>query len=724
VKESNPVTKRIKSNRKARRPHHLVITTVISFLGAGAGPPPTPVVEHKETLFGLSVSDPYHWMEAGGPSFDNWLTDQAGYARGSLEAVPGRAALLSEIGKLWESETRVGSVFFVGQSWIYSKLRSGDPVGRIYIRSATDGRERALIDPAVFDSDSGAAQIDYLSVSPDGRFIAYGVSVGGSEVGTLRVRRVENGVDLPETFDRTRYARPNWSDNSSFLYTRLPVGNAGTSLTGGRVFVHRLGQRVETDRAVFGPDFVASVGGNGAFFRGVSSPDSSIVVGEFDTGLTSSPMSLFITSKDKLENGPQWRQISGPNDEIRGIIIHGTDLYLQSAKNHPRQRILRITAANANLATAETVLGEGAASIDGMVAAADALYVRRAEGGVGQLIRIPWGGKPEQITAPFEGAFMGLTANRSEPGVALRIQGWTRSQTVYAYQPSEHRFVDTGIVAPSAVSFDDIAAFMVRVPARDGAAVPVSILAKRGITHDAGHPIIMYAYGAYGATEDPTFNATRRAWFDRGGVYVVVHVRGSGGFGDDWHRAGQLQNKTNSINDFIDTAEYLIRTGWATPERLSCVGVSAGAIVIGGAIVARPDLFSAALIHGGLLNALRLKQLPIGPFNAGEFGSTDTAEGTQMLYAIDAYQQIRNGVAYPGVVISVGRNDTRVSPWMPSKFAARLQAATVGPRPILLRVDDVGGHAGGTKDQIVSRLTDAYAFLLWQAGVSDFQPQR
>ena len=146
--------------------------------------------------------------------------------------------------------------------------------------------------------------------------------------------------------------------------------------------------------------------------------------------------------------------------------------------------------------------------------------------------------------------------------------------------------------------------------------------------------------------------------------------------------------------------------------------------MIGGAVAARPDLFSAAVIRAGLVNALGLERIPIGPFNTSEFGSTKTRAGAKMLYAIDAYHGLRDGVAYPGVIVSTARNDSRISPWMPAKFAARLQAATAGPRPELLRVEEAGGHAGGNVQQIEEEVADYYSFMLWQAGVPGFEPIR
>jgi prolyl oligopeptidase len=703
----------------------VVLPLAVLPLAAAAAPPPTPSVPHVDQYFGMTFSDPYHWMEDGGPRFEEWLTAQSAYTRATLDAIPGRAALLDQLRRLDAGETRVSGATRAGGQFIYSKTRPDDAVAKIFVRPLAGGAERVLIDPARFDAGGQAGRLDYWSASPDGRHIAYGVSLGGAETGTLHVMDVATGADLPEAMDRTRYARPSWIDNTAFLYSRLPAPPPGGTqrLNGGSVFLHRVGTPVDTDIPAFGPgllpgrklpvDF---------FFRGVGSVDSSIAVGEYDAGLGNSPKAMFTADERRLGPRADWHMAARLDDDMRGAVLHGDALFLRSARAAPRQRIIRISAAAPDLAKAQVVLPEGSATIADMVAASDALYVQLDEAGLGRLVRIPWGGKPENLATPFDGSIVGLTANAAEPGIVLRMQGWVRSQAVFAYDPATKQFVDTGIAPPSAVSFADIQATDTRVRAADGAMVPVTIVAPRGAVPDGHHPTLLYAYGAYGITLQPYFDPSRRVWFDHGGIYVVVHVRGSGGFGDDWHRAGRLAEKRNSITDFIAAAEYMVKSGWATPATLSAWGGSAGAIVIGGAVTARPHLIGAALIEVGLLNMLRLEKIPIGPFNTGEFGATDTEEGVRMLAAIDAYQNVRDHVAYPGVLVATGRNDARVSPWMPAKFAARLQAATTGPRPVLLRVNDAGGHAGGTKADAETEEADYYSFLLWQAGLPDFQP--
>jgi prolyl oligopeptidase len=699
----------------------------VLLLEAAAGPPPAPTIAHTDTLFGMTFDDPYAWMEEGGPDFDTWIAGQSAYAREVLDGIPGRAALLAEIRRMGAGETRVGSVVAVDGQWFYSVTRPRDAVAKLFVRAGEHGKDRLLVDPARFDESAARAHIDYWAIAPDGRHLVYGVSVGGAETGTLRVMEVASGRDLPGQIDQTRYAGPSWRDNESFVYTRLPApaSDGRQPLTGGRVLLHRLGTDPASDPAVFGAGVVPGVDVPSDVFVAVyASPGSDQVVAKYDTGLASSEETLFIAPAASLDGGqPPWRRIAGKEDRVLKVALHNDWMYLRSALDAPQQKVLRTRLSAPDVAHAEAVVPEGGATVAAMVAAEDALYVRLLEDGLGQLLRVKWsGGEPEKLALPFEGSIMGMSANPAHPGVILRLQGWTESQTVFFYDPATGRFSNTDLAPPSPVSFADVAWSHVRAPSTDGAMVPLAILGKRDMPPGVPRPMLLYGYGSYNYALEATFNPLRRAWFDHGGVFAVAHVRGSGGFGDDWHQGGRLDTKPNSIADFIACAEYLVREGWTTPGMLGLQGASAGGIIVGGAITARPDLFSAAIINVGLVNALRLEQIPIGPFNTGEFGSTLTEEGVRMLHAIDVYQQVRPGVAYPGVLITTGRNDTRISAWMPAKLAARLQADTAGPRPVLLAVDETGGHLGSVKEKLEEETADFYSFLLWQAGVAGFQP--
>jgi prolyl oligopeptidase len=196
----------------------------------------------------------------------------------------------------------------------------------------------------------------------------------------------------------------------------------------------------------------------------------------------------------------------------------------------------------------------------------------------------------------------------------------------------------------------------------------------------------------------------------------VAHIRGGGEYGHDWHRAGRLLAKGNTITDFIDCAEYLTAQGYTTPSRLAGMGGSAGGIPAGGALVRRPDLWAAIVLHIPLVNGLRAEFAENGPINVPEFGSVSTEEGLRSLLIVDSYNRVRDATPYPAVLLTTGRNDPRVPSWQPGKMAARLQAATAAGRPVLLRVEEQGGHGGigATTDQVDAQIADRLAFLLHQ----------
>jgi prolyl oligopeptidase len=212
------------------------------------------------------------------------------------------------------------------------------------------------------------------------------------------------------------------------------------------------------------------------------------------------------------------------------------------------------------------------------------------------------------------------------------------------------------------------------------------------------------------------------AWLERGGVIAIAHPRGGGELGEDWHRAGMKETKLNTVFDTIACAQYLIDEHYTTPRTLAVSGASAGGIAVGGAITWRPYLFAAAIDHAGATDSLRDETTAAGPVNIPEFGSTKTPEGFRALHAMSAYAQVHDGVDYPAVLLETGINDPRVDAWIIAKMAARLQAATAGDKPILLRVDFDTGHFGGTTNQTNQLLADEWSFLLWQFGDPGFQP--
>jgi prolyl oligopeptidase len=419
-----------------------------------------------------------------------------------------------------------------------------------------------------------------------------------------------------------------------------------------------------------------------------------------------------------------WKKVADEADAVTSFDVHGESLFLVSHKDASRFKVLRTSLENPDLNHATAVVPASDVVVVGISAASDALYVQDLDGGLGRLRRLPYlGGSSQPVKLPFEGAIQTLVTNPTESGAWLELTSWTKSPLWYSLDASSGKLTDTGLVAPSPVDYSQVESEEVKARSADGTMVPLSIIHKRGIALDGSHPTWLEGYGAYGITLDPTFRPTLLAFFERGGIFAVAHVRGGGEYGEDWHAGGQKLTKQHTIDDMLAGAQYLIDHKYTSAAHLAGEGTSAGGVTIGGAITQRPDLFGAALIRVGDSDSLRSELMASGPANIPEFGTVKEPDGFKGLFAMDAYQHVKPNTKYPAVLLTTGANDPRVAPWQAAKMAARLQVSTTSGKPVLLRVDYDAGHGlGSTKTQRDGELADEIAFLFWQLGVPEFQP--
>ncbi len=593
------------------------------------------------------------------------------------------------------------------------------------MRDGFKGAERLLIDPDKLSAPGKRYSIDSYNPSFDGKYVAYTVSLGGSENGEMRVVETATGRDMGEHIDRCRFGAGAWlPDGRTFLYNRLQKLAANAPPTElyqkSRVYMHTLGSDPDKDRAIFGYEVNPSIKMETAPLPFASVPiGSKYVIALVNSGV--SPNSeYYVTTLDKIGATPiPWRRIASLDDEISGSDIHGDDLYLVTYKNTPRFKVIHINLAQADLAKAETVFPASDAVVTAVGTAKDAVYVQTLDAGVGKLWRVDYkGGAPQAIKLPYDGtAFVGWTDQETE-GLLFGLTSWTKSTAYFAYNPKTQTATNTTLVPPIPIDMSSIETTSVRVKSHDGTMVPLVILYKRGLKRDATNPTLLDGYGAYGIVNtEPFFASNFLPWLERGGVIALAGVRGGGEYGEDWHLAGKEKTKPNTWKDFIACAEYLINEKYTSPAHLSGLGGSAGGILIGNSIVERPDLFGAAIDQVGDNNALRFETTSNGIPNIPEFGSVKTEDGFKALLAMDAYNKVKNGVKYPAVLLTTGINDPRVEPWMSAKMAARLQAASTSGKPVLLRVDYDAGHGfGSTKRQRNEQNADIYAFLFQQLG--------
>ncbi len=407
------------------------------------------------------------------------------------------------------------------------------------------------------------------------------------------------------------------------------------------------------------------------------------------------------------------------------IAVQGDELYLLTYKGTPRYKVIRIDARKPDLGLADIVIPPSQAVINGIHQAKDALYADMMDGGIGRLVRVPYGAsaKPQSIPLPFDGSIY-LSVDPRAAGVIINAATWTRAGRIFEYDPQTKKISDTSI-QPAGPHDDpgNLEAVEVKVPSHDGTMVPLSIVHRKGLKLDGTNPTLMEGYGGYSISITPYFDPKQLAWYESGGIFAVCHVRGGGENGEEWHLAGKGATKPNTWLDFIACAQYLIDKKYTSTPRLAGRGGSAGGILIGRAITERPDLFAAAVIDVGVLDAVRYEHSANGQTNAPELGTVKTEEGFKNLYQMSAYHHVTDGTAYPAVLLTTGSNDPRVDPWCPGKMTARLQAATSSGKPVLLRVDYGGGHGGGSGEAEQQEAdADRWSFLLWQFGVPGFQP--
>jgi prolyl oligopeptidase len=414
-----------------------------------------------------------------------------------------------------------------------------------------------------------------------------------------------------------------------------------------------------------------------------------------------------------------WTKIADIEDAVTDFAFIGDTIYLKTHKDAPRYKVIVTSLKAPDLAHATVAVPGSNVVIQQLFIAENYLLTRDLDGGITRMRRLPLhGGSLEEVALPFAGSLTGVASISSSPIVLLQLTSWTISPRIYLYDSAENVVQDSGWLAPSPIDFSAIETREVQVPAKDGVLIPLSIISKKGLERDGNNPTLLTGYGSYGLTIDPTFLPTMLTWYERGGVYAVAHIRGGGEYGEEWHKAGQKLNKQNTIDDFIACAEYLIAQKYTQPERLAGEGTSAGGIPSGGSLVKRPDLWAVMVIRVGVTNVLRFEVSENGPPNVPELGSVNTEDGFKGLMIMDAYHKVKDGIRYPAVLLTTGLNDPRVVVWQATKITARLQEASSSGRPILLRIEEQGGHGmGSTKLQVEAELADKLAFLLEQMGV-------
>ncbi len=691
-----------------------------------AGPPVAPVRPMTQALWGVSVTDPYRWMEAEGPEWKSYALAEGAYTRHVLDTIPGREALLAGVERYTRGLVAVSAVQ-IGGDQIFTQVRpAGADTFKLYVRQGRHGADRLLVDPDAHAPAGSHASLDWWACSPDGNHVVFGVSPGGSENSVAHIIVTETAALLPESIDRTENASPSWApDGSGFFYNRLQPGQALDSLDRYKfstAWFHRLNTDPAADVRVLakGSSPVVQIADIDLPIL-EATPGSDVALGMIASGVQNE-IGLYATTASAAQAGsPAWIEICAPAAKVTSAAVHGPDIYLLSHDKASHYKVLKTSAAAPSAATASLAVPESAAVIRGIAAAKDGLYIQDLDAGLGALRRKAYDGTLTAIALPFEGSIDALYADTLHDGAWFLLQGWVRP-SVLCYVGPDGVVVQTEIAPAPPIDVSPYTAEEVFATAVDGVKIPLSIVYRKGLRRDGSAPLLLDAYGSYGITEDPAFIARWLPLLDLGGVFAVAHVRGGGELGEDWHLAGQKLNKPNTWRDMIAAARYLIEARYTQSAKLAIIGGSAGGITVGRFMTEQPGLAAVVIDEVGVSNATRSEFSPNGPPNIPEFGTVTDPVGFKGLYEMDAYLHVRDGTAYPSVLLTTGLNDPRVSSWEPTKMTARLQAATASKNPVLLRIETDAGHGiGSTLSQRDHETADILAFMLWRTGDPRYQ---
>jgi prolyl oligopeptidase len=696
--------------------------------------PPTKTIDASDTYFGKSYKDPYRWLEnLKDQAVEAWFKAQATLTDDLLAKIPARDALAEEWMRLDKLQpARYNAIQYEHGRVFYKKTLGGENVGKLYFRLGWKGAEKLLFDPSSF-KPKGAKPGDVTTIqsivpSPDGRYVALGFSAAGAEYSEVRVLDVSRGTLLPESMYPSFGARGWTTDSKAIFYDAGKVTDIKSMdiKLNRKTRLHRLGTDIATDLDFFSnesyPDLGIAAKESPRAAIDESYPD--IVVGRVST--VQPEMRVYYAPVSQMKGSAKlaWKELSKASDKlVRGLEFYKHQAYAVTYAGAPNYKVIRTSLEHPDWEHAETVLPEAKDSIQYIAKSKRFLFVVYSDGIVRRIVKYDLdAGKSSDVKLPAPGTADIFCPDWRTNQCIVAVTSWIQPTTLYDFNADKGTFAksifDTAVSYPG---FENLTTEEVEVPGHDGTMVPLSIIHRKDLRLDGSSSAILQGYGAYGTSSIPSFSVLRSIAL-HGVVLAYAHPRGGSEKGEAWYRAGYKTTKPNTWKDFISCAEYLIKKGYTSANKLAGTGTSAGGILITRAITERPELFAAAVCNVGCANAMRLEFTPNGPANTPEFGTVKDRVEAAALFEMDGVQHVRPGVKYPAVLGVGGWNDPRVTAWQPGKFVAAMQAASTSGKPVLMKVNYDNGHF--TEEKIVTfrNFAGQYAFMLWQTGHKEFQP--
>lgn len=689
-----------------------------------------------DEYFGTKIVDEYRNLEnLKDPGTIQWMKDQTTYAHSILKNVTNRKYYIEKRIEFDKRQSFSVSNINVTENdyYFYLKKKPDENVAKVWYRKTFEGKEIEIFNPENYKPENKKKyQINYIKPNYDGSKIAIALTESGKEISEMVIYDLKLSKVLPYVITHcwpSDSGGISWlPDNNSFIYRYYPIidPNSDLFLKNTESVIYRIGDDPQKLNVLLSKKNNPDLKINPEDFPRVKLPtkNSKYVIGQL-SGPVNFKDTYYMPAKDIDKKG-QWKLLFKKEDKVSDFIIKGDNIIYISEKNQTNA-IYSTSLQNPDFKNpAVLVPNIQDEVINTVYSVKDGFIFSSSKNGVEAKLYQYKEGKTESLKLPIPaGDISATTQNDLSNDFWINCSGWKNESERFKYDFLTKKFVAENL-APiiQYPEFKDIIVEEITVKSHDGLDIPLSLIYRKNIKRNKHNPLIMDAYGGYGYNNSPYFEKTYLLWALQGGIVAIAHVRGGGEKGEEWYRGGYKTTKPNSWKDLISCAEYMVKENYTSPENIAIWGASAGGITIGRAMTERPDLFKVAIIDAGVVNALRMEFTPNGPNNVKELGTVKIESEFKALLEMDAYQHIKKGIKYPASLITGGINDPRVSPWMPTKFAAKLLADNASNNPILLKIDYEGGHGGDIPvAQKYDNLADTFAFALWQLGHPDYQPK-
>jgi prolyl oligopeptidase len=689
----------------------LLLGSLPLFVSAQLNYPATKQVDTVTNYHGTLVADPYRWLEDdNSDETKQWVTEQNKVTFGYLEQIPYRAQWLKRLEEIndyprYSSPSRKNEYFY------FSKNDGLQNQSVIYRQKGLDGKPELVIDPNKF-SDDGTTGLGTFSLSKNGKYAVVGKTQGGSDWRTFFIMDMTTLKYLSDSLAWVKVSGVAWKGDG-FYYSRYPAPEKGKELStkneNHQVYYHKVGTSQSEDVLVYEDPQ------NPQRFHGVfTSEDERYVflnITDRGKGKDGNALWYFDSHSDDKKFKPIITEVGeydyGFIEEVNGKFLLITN---DGALN---QRIVSVDPQHPEPANWKTVIEEKPENISSVTSAGGKLFIIYLKDVTSRVYVYDFDGKQErEVALPALGSAGGFGGDRDDKFVFYTFTSITFPPTIYRYDIATGK---SSVFRKPEIKFspEDYSTEQVFYTSKDGTKIPMFIVYKKGTQQNGKNPTILYGYGGFNISSNPSFSPSRIAWLEQGGIYCIANLRGGSEYGEKWHEAGMRFKKQNVFDDFIAAGEFLIREKYTSKDFLALQGGSNGGLLVGAIINQRPDLCRVAIPQVGVMDMLRFHKFTIGWNWIAEYGSSDKPDEFKNLYAYSPLHNIKEGLNYPATLITTADHDDRVVPAHSFKYAATLQEKYKGANPVLIRIDVKSGHGASNLKKGLETTADIYSFIFY-----------